>query len=101
MYTVIDAKQVPACESAEDAHALQAQLAIDNPEGDWVVVGRATLQTDDNALERLYALAHQLLSVSKIDPFGLTMEITNLVGDKMTFTAARVMHDARSKLDQL
>ena len=99
MYAVIDAKTVPTLEFKEEAQALLAQLMLDNPEADWHLVG-TVVPTDDNALERLYALTHQLLRVSKINPMHLKMELTNIVGDKTEYSALRIMHDARTKIDE-
>lgn len=99
MYAVIDLKQVPAFDDKMQAFMSHADLVTNNPEANWHVMGTVS-PSDDNALERLYALCDQLLRVSKINPIHLEMVLENIVGDKVTYTAARIMIDARSKLDE-
>lgn len=100
MYSVIDSTNIPTLDDKDEAFALFEQLKTDNPDVPWLVVA-STTQSDHNAIERMYALCHQLLTVSKIDPFKLKMHMTDLVGQSHEYTAARIMHDARAKLDEV
>lgn len=100
MYSVIDSNNIPILDDKDEAFALLDQLKENNPDVPWLVVA-STTQSDHNAMERLYALCHQLLTVSKINPFELRMSMTDLIGQSHEYTAARIMHDARAKLDEV
>lgn len=99
MYYVIDTRQLLAYSNAEEARTLRADLQRDNPDANWLIVHDLAPPAEPNALERLYALAHQLLRVSGIDPYGLKATFTNLIGEEQEFSAVRIMHDARAVLD--
>lgn len=101
MYAVVDFKSQPSLQTnKEDALSLQTQLKQDNPDGDWQVMGNVGTGTVE-VIERLYALTHQLLLISKIDPFKLQMCLTDLSNTEITYSAAMLMHDARSWLDDI
>lgn len=102
MYSVIDLSAVPQKTDRAEAVDLKRELALANPLADWAVVSTISeIEPDpEDALERLYALCHQLLTVSKINPVKLEMKLTNLLGEETSYTAARIMIDARAKLDE-
>lgn len=100
MYSVIDLSAVPQKADRSEAVDLKRELVLANPEADWQLVSTIPeVEPDNNALERLYALCHQLLTVSKINPVKLEMKLTNILGEETTYTAARIMIDARAQLD--
>lgn len=99
MYYVIDTNSLMCVAVKEDAFVLREDLRRDNPDADWQVVTETAPSDAENALERLYALAHQLLTVSKINPLYLEMKLTNLLGEETTFTAMQIMNEARRALD--
>lgn len=100
MYSVVDFNTVPKIETKEQAFVCLDELRLNNPDADWHPVGTVIETNDNDVLERLYALCHQLLAVSRINPVKLEMKLTNLLGEETTYTAARIMIDARAKLDE-
>lgn len=51
--------------------------------------------------ELLYALAAQVMTVTKINPLALQLNEERMTGDKQSHTAVSIMHGARAALDAL
>lgn len=101
MYSLIDQKSAPQLLDKDEAFTLLADAKRDNPDADWAVYGTVNQSTDADAMERLYALCGQLLQVSKINPMKLEMRLTNILEEETTYTAARIMIDARNAMDEV
>ena len=102
MYAVIDTSTIPTTETREQGEQLLASLQRDNPEAKWALTV-AVVQPERSPLgelEQLYALASLLLDASKVNPFGIELQIPQLDGSMRTVTAVGIMNGARNWLDQ-
>lgn len=99
MYMLVNAETANATPSRDDADEKLANIKQIDPATDWKLFSPVSESTPQS-LERLYALTDYLLRVSKVDPTKLQMNLTNMVGDETTFTAMKVMIDARIQLDE-
>ena len=52
-------------------------------------------------LELLYALTVQLLTVGKVNPLFIKLELVNLLGEVREVTARQIVNDARAYLDAI
>lgn len=99
MYLLINAETANATPNRDDADEKLANIKQIDPTTDWKLFSPVSESTPQS-LERLYALADYLLRVSKVDPTKLEMKLTNLLDEVETFTAMKVMIDARIQLDE-
>lgn len=52
-------------------------------------------------IELLYALASQVMTVTKINPLALQMNEEKLDGSKISHTGVSIMHAARHRIDEI
>lgn len=52
-------------------------------------------------LELLYALAAQVMTVTKINPMALQLNEEKLDGSKVSHTGVSIMHAARARIDEI
>ena len=57
--------------------------------------------TTNDALERLYALAHMMLTVTDTNPLTLEIHFTDMAGNEQAVSAATIMAQSRVALDNL
>lgn len=103
MYAVIDTSSIPTTETREQGEQLLVSLQRDNPDAKWALA--VTVVQPERSplgeLEQLYALTSLLLEASKVNPFGIQLEIPQLDGSIRTVTAVGIMRGAREWLDQV
>ena len=97
-YFVIDSENIPSTDTRVEAEKLKEDLLRDNPEQDWQVVVKAEF-TEDNPLEKLYALTANLLQMTGADPLRLGLELHNLDGSAEFISALQIMNQSRQWLD--
>ena len=93
MYVVVNTATSTQHMDKEDAERVAAELGPD-----FAVYSPASDKTPLQ-LELLYALTVQLLTVGKINPLFITVELTNLLGETTEYTARQIVNDARAWID--
>lgn len=100
MYAVIDLNCVPVVKTRPEGERYLAALRHYNTDAKWqLMVGITEAPLED--LERLYALAHMMLTASGVNPMTVQMVVPQLDGSEQTISALSIMNNARSWLDQV
>ena len=97
MYVVVDTTQQTTY--ADKAEAEAALAAMEREFGPGYVLYSPASDKTPLQLELLYALTVQLLTVGKVNPLYITVELTNLLGETTEYTARKIVNDARAWID--
>lgn len=95
MYIIANPKQALVFTDKEEAVAEAAKTGPD-----FKVYSPASDKVPEQ-LELLYALTIQLLTVGKVNPLFIKLELVNLLGEVREVTARQIVNDARAYLDAI
>lgn len=102
MYVVLNTTNNTLYATGLDKEALEKEIVeMKRVTGDDFQLFSPASDKVPEQLELLYALTIQLLTVGKVNPLFIKLELVNLLGEVREVTARQIVNDARAYLDAI